>query len=229
MNETGTVLLVEDDQNVLRINRRILEREGFRVLCAETLATARALLALHQPDVWVLDIMLPDGNGRELCEEIRGSITAPVLFLTALDEQADVLEGLRAGGNDYITKPYDVDVFLARVKAQHHLAQMNRQRADDRVFTRGPLTLDMVAARALINGEDLLLKPREFAALLYLAKNAGRNIPTKCLYEAAWMQPMIGDSGAVKTVVSRLRKKLEGSGYTITSARGEGYCFDKTQ
>lgn len=153
MNEKGTILLVEDDKNIQRINRRILEREGFMVLCASTLKETQELLREHTPDALVLDIMLPDGNGLAFCEKIRPATSAPVLFLTALDEKSEIIEGLVAGGNDYITKPYDVDEFVARVNAQLRLARMNRRDAEQaEVLARGPLSLDTVALRAFLDG-----------------------------------------------------------------------------
>lgn len=230
MDETrGIVLLVEDDVNILRTNRRILERAGFTVLCAETLKEARAHLAQSTPDVLVLDIMLPDGSGLDFCAEIRDSTAAPVLFLTALDERHEIIQGLVAGGNDYITKPYDVDEFAARITAQLRLARANQRRAAQRAHTLalGPLLLDRMAQRAYLRGEDMLLKPREWAVLLYLAQSEGRPIPAGELYEAVWRLTMQGNASAVKTVISRLRRKLEGSGYVITSKRGDGYCLEK--
>lgn len=228
MDEAGLVLLVEDDANILRINRRILERAGYAVLCAETLAQARAHLAAQTPDVLVLDIMLPDGSGLDFCAEVRDTTAAPVLFLTALDERHEVIQGLVAGGNDYITKPYDVDEFAARVGAQLRLARLNQQRAKQ-TLTLGPLTLDMIAQRAFLHGKDMLLQPREWAALMYLAQNEGKSIPARQLYEAVWRLPMQGNANAVKTVLSRLRRKLTGSGYIIASRRGDGYCIEKEE
>lgn len=224
MKDKGVILLVEDDQNILRTNRRILEREGFTVLCAETLAAARAQFAASRPDVLVLDIMLPDGSGLDFCEEVRGELTAPVLFLTARDE---VIEGLTAGGSDYITKPYRVDELIARIKAQLLLARRNRAAREKRML-RGPLTLDLTAQRAYLNGTDMLLAQKEFALLLYLMQNDAGGIERQALYETVWRQPMADDDSAVKNAVYRLRKKLEGSGYTITARRGEGYRFEQT-
>lgn len=229
LDEGGTILIVEDDQAILRTNRRILEREGFSVLSAETLAEARAHLRERRPDVLVLDIRLPDGSGLDFCVEIRGSTPAPVLFLTALDETREVIAGLLAGGNDYITKPYDVDEFVARVKAQLRLARMNLQSAQEDIgmLTLGALTLDVVAQRATLGGSDLLLTPKEFVLLHYLVRHEGQTVKTRQVYESLWRQPLIDDVAALKNAVSRLRKKLDGSGYTIVSVRGEGYRLEK--
>lgn len=223
------ILLVEDDPNILRTNRRILEREGFTVLCASTLQEARAKLAQHTPDALVLDIRLPDGSGLSFCEEIRPATSAPVLFLTALDEKSEIIEGLVAGGNDYITKPYDVDELLARVKAQLRLAQINRLAAEQsKTIKRGPLTLDTVAMRAYLKGEDMLLSGREFSVLLYLVKNEGKTLSAEQLYEGAWNQPMAGNASALWKCISRLKGKLAVSdGWVVlTNFRNEGYMLE---
>jgi len=113
--EKGVVLLVEDNPQILDINRRILEKDNVMVLTAKTLEEARERIKIAMPDVVVLDIMLPDGNGLEFLSELRETCNAPALFLTAKADRSDVLAGLMAGGNDYITKPYDIDEFRARV------------------------------------------------------------------------------------------------------------------
>jgi len=116
MNNDGIVLLLEDNIKILDLNRRMLEKEGLMVLVAKTVAEARERIKLAIPDVAVLDIMLPDGSGLDFLSELRqtgGNV--PVLFLTAKTERADVLAGLTAGGNDYISKPYDIDEFRARI------------------------------------------------------------------------------------------------------------------
>lgn len=229
MKQTGTILLVEDDKNILRTNRRILEREGFTVLSAGTLAQAETLLREHRPDALVLDIMLPDGSGLAFCEKLRPHTSAPVLFLTALDEKSEIIEGLVSGGNDYITKPYDVDEFAARVKAQLRLAQMNRQTTErSKTLTRGPLTLDTVAIRAFLNGEDMHLSTREFSVLLYLVKNKGRTLPAAEIYEDVWKQPMAGSASALWKCISRLKSKLAVSdgGISLMNFRNEGYLLE---
>lgn len=223
------ILLVEDDPNILRTNRRILEREGFFVLCASSLQEARMQLMQHKPDAIVLDIRLPDGSGLAFCEEIRSSTSAPVLFLTALDEKSEIIEGLVAGGNDYITKPYDVDEFLARVGAQLRLARMNRQAAENsKTMIRGPLTLDVVALRAFLSGNDMLLSAREFSVLLFLLKNEGKTLSAAQIYEGAWSQPMASSANALWKCISRLKSKLTLSDGSISllNFRNEGYMLE---
>jgi len=115
MGNKGIVLLLEDNPKILDINRRLLEKEGLTVLTAKTLREARERIKIAVPDVAVLDIMLPDGSGLDFLSELRESCDVPALFLTAKTERTDVIVGLTAGGSDYITKPYDIDEFRARV------------------------------------------------------------------------------------------------------------------
>lgn len=222
-----TILLVEDDCNILRINRRILKREGFKVACAETLQKAKEIILELTPAVIVLDIRLPDGSGIDFCEEIRPTTSAPVLFLTALDEKSDIISGLMAGGNDYITKPYDVDEFLARIKAQLQLAQMN-QKITENAFKCGPITMDIVAMRAFLDDKDMMLSTREFSLLLYLLKNKGKMLSSKEIYEGVWNQPMVKNPNALWKCISRLKSKLAVSDNRISliNFRNKGYLLE---
>lgn len=217
------ILLIEDNPHIMKINRAALTRRGYRVVGAETIEKGRALLEHENPDLLILDIMMPDGNGLIFCEEVRKKSTLPILFLSALTENQDIVNGLMRGGDDYLPKPYNLDVLLARVEA---LLRRTR-RTIETVLTRGVLTLNTVSQCVLVNGEDILLTPKEFAILLYLVQNEGREIQMEQLYEEAWGKPMGDDTSAVKTTVSRLRKKIETSGFTIVFARGAGYCFEK--
>ena len=222
MNESGVILLIEDNFKILDANRRIFEEDGYVVLTAETLQKARNHLKTSEPDVVVLDVMLPDGNGFDFFNELRETCDAPVLFLTAKDERDDKLKGLRIGGNDYITKPYDIDELLERVVNFLRFA-----RRPPRRVKLGVLELDATASMAFANGKDLALSPKEFALLRLFSQNEGTIISAENIYEKIWKAPLIEDTQAVRSSVSRLRAKLVDSGYTITSQRNEGYCFEK--
>ena len=223
MDKQGVVLLIEDDVHIMDSNRRILERSGLAVLTAETLGAAREHLKTVIPDVVVLDIMLPDGNGLDFLLELRESCAAPVLFLTAMGAPEDRMAGLCVGGNDYITKPYGINELRQRVLNFVALQSMNRKPAVNIHF--GLLKLDSVAQQAYLSGEDLLLSPKEFAILHLLVANENRTMSAAMIYERIWGQHMNNDDSAVKNAVSRLRKKISGSGYSITTERGEGYCL----
>ena len=221
MNENGVILLVEDNLKILDANRRIFEEYGYTILMAETLQQARKHLITTEPDVVVLDVMLPDGNGFDFLCELRETCAAPVLFLTAKDEREDKLRGLRAGGNDYITKPYDIDELRERVVNFHHFARRLPPR-----LKLGELELDTAASMAFVFGKDLALSPKEFALLRLFVQKEGTILSAEYLYEKVWKAPLTNDTQAVRATVSRLRTKLTDSGYTITSLRNEGYCFE---
>lgn len=161
MPEKGIVLLVEDNPKILEINHRLLEKECLMILTAKTLAEAREHIKFAVPDVVVLDIMLPDGSGLDFLPELRKVCEAPVLFLTAKAERSDVLAGLSAGGNDYITKPYDINEFRMRVLSFLHLvssakAQQTQGTPDFPAFSglnEKELNVALLAARGLYNKE----------------------------------------------------------------------------
>ena len=168
----NTILLVEDNPHILRINAEVLGLRGYEVLRASTAAEARGHLQWHPVDLIVLDIMLPDANGLDLCRELKKQYHVPILFLTALGENQDVVEGLRAGGDDYLSKPYDLEVFVARVEAR--LRERNDNR---RHVSYGCLRLDTVSLTGFVNGQDIQLTQKEFTVLLLLAQNAERRCP----------------------------------------------------
>ena len=227
--EQRTVLLVEDNEKLNEINRRALESAGYNVLTALTLAEAREHLKRHAPDVILLDVLLPDGNGINFCGEIRGGTTAHILFLTSRTEHEDRIRGLDTGGDDYITKPFKLEEMLSRVRAAMRRREMEEAKSPANTLTRGSLTLDIVATSAFINGVNLELAKKEFALLLLLAQDKGKILDKAFLYETVWKQPMAGDGNALWQQISRLKGKLEkhsGGTLTISASRGEGYSLE---
>ncbi len=220
-----TVLLVEDNRALNEANRRAFEGEGYEVMAALTLAAAREWLSRREPDCILLDVLLPDGNGIDFCEAIRRVTNAHIIFLTSRKEQMDKLRGLSLGGDDYIVKPFDLDELLARVASA--MRKKERMREPPKTLVLGRLTLDLQSDRALLNGEDMTLTPKEFSLLYFFARHINETIDAGRLYQYVWGQPMCDNVSAIKTTVSRLRNKLEGSGYTVVSLRGEGYRFEQ--
>ena len=227
VNDKPLILLVEDNEKIREANRRVLEGAGYHVAEAGSLVSARASLWRKLPDVIILDIMLPDGNGLDFITEIREVTNAPVLLLTSLNERDERIAGLKAGGDDYITKPYDIDELSARVSAFLRREQMRRKTdaGAARIIEKGPIKLDILLQQAFLYGNNIRLTPREFSLLLYFVQNEDVILPMRQIYEEIWSAPMMEDSGALKTSVSRLRAKLSLSGYSIESERGEGYRF----
>jgi DNA-binding response OmpR family regulator len=164
-NNKPLILIVEDDKRLSQINRRALESEGYEVKTAFTLSEARLQLADSEPDVILLDVKLPDGIGFDFCREIRERAAAHIIFLTSVTESEGEMEGLVSGGDDYLRKPYGIDLLRIRVQK----ALQNGRRAE--AIVRGSLTLDMVSGQGYIDGTDLCLTQKEFAVLLLLVLN----------------------------------------------------------
>ena len=221
---SALILLVEDNPHYTEINREMLIMSGYRVVDAQTISGAKALFEKEKPDLIVLDIMLPDGNGLELCEEIRRTDkNVPILFLSALGQPKEVVAGFKAGGDDYLPKPYDLDVLLMRVEAVLH-----RKKEVPDILEKGLLTIDLLSNEAVYNGRDLHIKTgREFDVLFFLAKNENEMFSSEQIYERIWKQPMLGSDASVRNIISALRKKLEDTSYTITTDYGKGHVFEK--
>ena len=215
------ILLVEDNEQIMLGNERMLKRRGYEVIPALTLAEARIAMCAQMPDLFVLDIMLPDGNGLDFMAELRKVSRTPVLLLTGLTTPEDIVRGLTAGGDDYLAKPYDFGVLLARVEALLRRAQQVPER-----IQKGRLILDVTADVATLDGTDLMLSQKEFSLLLIFVQNEERYISAEYLYEKVWKQAMAGNSNTLKTTINRLREKIKSSGYRIAWSRGEGYCFE---
>ncbi len=229
MGERPCILMVEDNENVLTANRLLFERDGYAVRTAETLAQARRELAAGPVDLVLLDVILPDGSGPSLVPEIRAAGDARILMLSSRRQYQDILDGLTGGADDYMTKPYRNMELKARVAALlvKGSAGADRAGADEpRLLTRGRLTLDERAMRGFVEGRDMALTPKEFALLKLLVRNEGTTLSRRTLYEQVWSQAANDDDRAVKTHLSNLRGKLEGSGYTIISLWREGYRFE---
>lgn len=200
----NTILLVEDNPHIMHINRMSLVMEGYNVLEAYNAENCRNVLEQNDVDLVILDIMLPDGDGITLCREIKSNYDIPILFLSALGENDDIVTALRAGGDDYLPKPYDIGVLIARVEAR-----LRSSRKEKRFVHFGNIKLDTSSMMAYSAGHDIMLTQKEFLLLLLLARNPERPIDKEELYASVWGTPLSSDSAALYTTVSRLNKKLE--------------------
>lgn len=220
-----TILLVEDNKKILNTNAKMLRLSGYEITTAETLAQARAAISAHKPHLIILDIILPDGDGLAFCRELRETHKVPILFLSALGDTDDMLNGYMAGGVDYIAKPYSMDILLAKVQV---LLRLTNGQAD--CCEIGGLRLDVGSHRAYLSGEDLLLKPKEYAVLELLIKNSERYLSPEQIYERLWALPTAEDVRTVHNHIYMLRSKLESSGVLIENKRGKGYrIVEKTE
>ena len=225
MDKKGTVLLVESDVTTTDANRQALESNHFEVYLEHTIAGARSQLRRIEPDVILLDVAMPDGDGFAFCREIRENTLAHILFLAARSELQDIITGLKIGGDDYITRPYNVLELLARLEA---VMRRRRIGVPIRAVSVGDsLRLDVVSSQAYMNGKSLQLTQKEFATLLVLAQFEQGVVGADHIYNKVWGTPMVGDTRALQTTISRLRKKIDPAGYDISVIRGQGYSLEK--
>ncbi len=200
------ILLVEDEAVMRAFVSERLKAEGYRVSEAENITDAEKLVKAKQPDLIVLDILLPDGSGLELCRDLRGITSAPILFVTCLGEKSQIIQGLRAGGDDYVVKPFDADELIARIEVQ--LRRLKQFRQDNGDILPAPLTLEPDERRAKWNGKDLVLSPKEYLLLSVLCRNRNRFTTAEELYSEIWGMSVQQDVRTVKVHISGLRRKL---------------------
>ncbi|MBQ3886856.1 MAG: response regulator transcription factor [Clostridia bacterium] len=218
-----TILLVEDNPHIMEINREALMMEDYTVLEADSGSACMEQLSQNDVDLIVLDIMLPDGDGLSLCRRVKEQYDIPILFLSALGENEQIIDGLRAGGDDYLPKPYDIGVLLARIEAR-----LRSSKRSIRFVSYGSLRLDTVSMIASSDKNNLLLTQKEFLLLLSLIKNADRLLSKEDIYREIWSTEPGNNLNAVYTTVSRLNKKLDDAdtGLRVILHRGEGYALE---
>lgn len=229
IDNKSLILIVEDDEIMAQLNARLLKRQGYDTLVAYTAAEARLLVRENPPDLFVLDIGLPDGSGFSLCEEFRRDTDAPVLFLTGKSETKDKVTGLNIGGDYYLTKPYDRSEFLAVIKSLLRKEEQTRKKiAEGSVIERGSLTLKLQEQKAFVEDRDAELTSKEFAVLLMLVQNENKELTGEQLYENVWGTVMGVDTGLIRKTISQIKKKLdidETDDFLIQTIYGGGYIF----
>lgn len=229
------ILLIEDSAELSDYNKSCLEEGGYSVSTALTLSEARKKLETFNPDMMVLDIMLPDGSGIDFCREIRGITLCPVLFLTNITDLTQIVKGLRAGGDDYMVKPYRIEELIARIEA--HLRRISMSSNIKLDSGRDTLSLEVRSQRACLNGRDLLLKPKEYQLLYYLMQNRNRYVTANELYAEIWGMSSNEDIRTVFVHISNIRSKLKAADkdslIVIDKLKLKGYrivsCSDERQ
>ena len=212
--------ICEDDDELRGVVRSALEREGLHVRATASGAEAVRVFAEHPPDVLVLDIGLPDADGRDVCQALRArGVSAPVLFLTARDALTDRLSGFHAGGDDYLTKPFALAELLVRVDA------LVRRGASAPDPSPAGLALDPAAHAVVHDGERVALTPTEFRLLAALAARPGDVVRRRTLVAAGWPDGAIVNENTLDAYLARIRRKLRdaGSPASVETARGVGY------
>jgi DNA-binding response OmpR family regulator len=222
------ILVVDDDATVADVVRRYLERDGYAVQLAGDGETALRLAAQHPPDLVVLDLMLPDVDGLEVCRRLRVSSDVPVVMLTALGEESDRILGLQLGADDYVTKPFSPRELVLRVGSVLRRARGPVEPGPPGTLRDGELEVDVAGRRALLRGRELALTGRELDLLLFLLRHPGQAFDRTALLERVWGWTF-GDQSTVTVHVRRLREKVEDDPATprrITTVWGVGYRYD---
>jgi two-component system, OmpR family, response regulator RegX3 len=205
-----TVLLVEDEDSIVEPLREALGREGFETSVAGTAAEALELARTLDPDVVLLDVMLPDGSGFDVCRELRRESRVPIIMVTARGEEADRIVGLELGADDYVTKPFSAREVAARIRAVLRRAEPSREEvsAADAPLEVGELVVDPARRTATVAGRALELSRKEFDVLALLAGEAGRVVTRERLLEEVWDTSWFGSTKTLDVHVSGLRRKL---------------------
>jgi two-component system, OmpR family, response regulator RegX3 len=219
------VLLVEDEQSISEPFSHALEREGFVPVLAGTAAEALASFDRCEPDIVLLDLMLPDGDGRELARELRSRSHVPIIMLTARGSEIDRVVGLELGADDYVVKPFAAAEVIARIRAV--LRRSSRSEPAKRLEV-GDVSVDVAARRAWLGGEELVLTRKEFDLLARLARSAGQVVTREDLMSDVWDENWFGSTKTLDVHMTSLRRKLgedAGAPRHIQTVRGVGFRF----
>ena len=228
----GKILVVDDEQPIAEILKFNLEKEGYQVICAYDGASAVELAFKEDPDLILLDLMLPVKDGMDVCREIRSKLNIPIIMLTAKDSEIDKVLGLEMGADDYVTKPFGTRELLARVKAH-----LRRQTQSQAALLEPAAPQGLRLHKLLIDSEvyivykddvGLDLTHREFELIHYMARNSGKVMTREHLLQAVWGYDYYGDVRTVDVTIRRLREKIEDDPSRpeyITTRRGLGYMM----
>lgn len=227
-----TILLVDDETEILELLEIYLGNAGYQVYSETTAAGALECVGQHGIDMALLDVMLPDGDGFELCRTLRKKYLFPIIMLTAKNEDSDMLNGLTLGADDYITKPFKPIEVVARVRSQlRRYKQYDRtgQKEEKQEIDIRGLYINEATHKALLYGRELALTPIEFRILYYLCAHQGQVVSSEELFEAVWKEKYFDSNNTVMTHIGRLREKMRESARRpkfIKTVWGVGYTIE---
>ena len=227
-----TVLVVEDEPNLLTALKYTLEQAGYDALTATDGESGLRLTRTREPDLVILDVMLPNIDGFEVCRMIRRESDVPILILTARGEEVDRVVGLELGADHYVTKPFSMRELMARIRnmlRRSVVPSSGSAGGDAEEFRSGDLTVDLTSHSVLLDGRPVDMKPREFSLIALLVANKRRAFTRDQILERLWGHDYIGDSRTVDVHVRWLREKIEpdpSKPRRIVTIRGVGYRFD---
>lgn len=224
-NPGKKVLIVEDEKDILQLVKLYLEKEGFRTVTASTGAEGLTCVKQDKPDLVVLDLMLPEVDGLEVCKRLRASpetAMVPIIMLTAKAEESDTVIGLELGADDYVTKPFSPKALVARVKAMFR--RLDRSQQDTQTVHRyGPISIDLSRHEVTAHGKEVPLTAKEFGLLEHLLRNPGRVLTREVLLNTVWGYDYFGTTRTVDVHVRRLKQKIPLLDKAIVSIKSLGY------
>lgn len=221
-------LVVDDESNILRFVRANLRASGFDIASAMTGTEALTQFEACNPDIIILDIMLPEIDGLEVCRRIRQVSDVPIIMITAKGDMQDAVEGLNAGADDYVPKPFAVEELLARVNAVMRRTKNNLAQTSTDKIKLGNLMIDLAQRQVSINGQTAHLTPTEFKLLTYMANKADKVLPHEELLDAIWGTEYRDCTHYLRVSIGRLRQKIEndpGNPEYIVTCSGVGYMI----
>jgi DNA-binding response OmpR family regulator len=223
-----SVLIVEDDPNIRELLQMYLEKDGYAVTLANDGGQGLDKFRAIKPDLVLLDVMMPVMDGWAVCKAIRAEGNTPVIMLTAKGETDDKVQGLKAGADDYVTKPFEMKELLARIEAVLRRSDRGSEEKTARRLVFDKLTIDMDAFELTVKGKKIDTPPKEMELLFYLASSPNRVYTRNQLLDEVWGFDYFGDSRTVDVHVKRLREKLEGvsTKWSLKTVWGVGYKFE---
>ncbi len=228
MQDKTRILAVDDEPRYLRAIQFNLEASGYQVLTAGAGQPAIDVVANQTPDLVLLDVRMPEMNGLQVCRRIREFSAVPIIMLTALAESADIVAGLEAGADDYVTTPFNAETLIARVRAVLRRASFSNEPASPAAFQTGDLRVDFSQRRVFVRGAEVKLTSTEYRLLCELIRQAGQVLVPDHLLDKVWGTGYVGDSHVVWQAVHRLRHKIEPDPQHpqyIQTRPGIGYIF----
>jgi len=224
------ILLIDDDTDLLHLASLLFKKAGAQIFTAHDGLEGISKLFTCNPDLIILDVMMPGTNGFEVCQRIRQVSNAPIIMLTALNHEQDMLRGLESGADDFLTKPFNPDVLLARAKAVLRRSAKGNAQSTNFQFNNGHLSIDIERRHVLVDETRVKLTPIEFRLLVYLARNAGKVLTFNHILSNVWGDEYRGSVDYVHVYVSHLRNKIEENAkqprYVLT-VHGVGYMFER--
>ena len=223
------VLVIEDEESFREALEFILTKEGFQIESVASGPDGIAAFDKYNPDIILLDLMLPGMSGTDVCKSIRAKSNVPIIMLTAKDAEVDKVVGLEVGADDYVTKPFSSPELIARIRAVLRRGSSEPRVVDEDIIELGPIKLDIARHSVQVNSQEVTMPLKEFEVLEYLMENSGRVLTRGQLMDRIWGSNYVGDGKTLDVHIKRIRSKIEqdpANPKLLHTVRGLGYKFE---